>query len=294
MSPLPLIKKGYADTSYGQIHYRYVLPLPETIKKQIPLLLLHKSASSSACYESLMIVFASQGYTCYAPDMPGFGSSFDPTPILITEITSLGTAWYTSVCISALETIGVFSTSSNANAAQGSKVHIIGHHSGAVLAVEMAATYPDLVASISLLGPTVMDASERAAMKEEYFQTFNEPVTDGSHLLKTWEYLAHMGVGSDLDLWQREAIDHIRAWKGRNLIYGAVWAQDAEKLYAAVQCPILLMCARDDVLIKYFGYVKSLRPDVRAVEVQGANFSPDRDVDGVGRHWKQFLEEIEK
>lgn len=240
-----------------------------------------------------MIFFASQGYTCYAPDMPGFGSSFDPSPTHIIEISNRGTAWYAAVFISALETIGVFSMSSNSKA-KGQKVHIIGHHSGAVLAVELAATHPDLVASISLLGPTVMDASERAAMKEQYFQTFNEPVTDGSHLRKTWEYLAHMGVGSNLDLWQREAIDHIRAWKGRNLIYGAVWAQDAEKLYAAVQCPILLMCARDDVLIKFFEHVKSLRPEARAVEVQGANFSPDRDADGVGRYWKQFLEEIEK
>jgi len=67
------------------------------------------------------------------------------------------------------------------------------------------------------------------------------------------------GVGKELDLWQREVIDHVRAWKGRNLIYGAVWAQDAERIYAEVKCRILLMCARDDVLWKYFGFVKELR-----------------------------------
>jgi hypothetical protein len=53
-------------------------------------------------------------------------------------------------------------------------------------------------------------------------------VPDGSHLLKTWDYLRAMGVGEDLELFQREAIDHIRAWKGRNQIYGAIWDQDKE------------------------------------------------------------------
>ena len=131
-------------------------------------------------------------------------------------------------------------------------------------------------------------------MKKKYFAPFNEPVADGSHLLKTWEYLANMGVGEDLGLWHRESLDHVRAWKGRNLIYGAVWAQDSERIYQEVKCRILLMCAKDDVLWSHLGSAKRLRPEVRAVEVRGANFALDRDVQGIEKSWTEFLESSEE
>jgi pimeloyl-ACP methyl ester carboxylesterase len=213
--------------------------------------------------------------------MPGFGSSFDPSPSCIDLISQTGTTFYVSLFHSLFTTLSL------------TTAHIIGHHSGACLAVELAASYPDFVKSICLVGPTVMSAEERAAMKEVYFKPFNEPVEDGSHLMKTWEYLGNMGIGGDIGLWQREVVDHVRAWRGRNLIYGAVWAQDAERFYMDVRCGILLMCARDDVLWKFFEGVKGMRPEVRAVEVEGGNFELDRDVEGIERGWSEFLEEVE-
>ncbi|KAH8686107.1 Alpha/Beta hydrolase protein [Tricladium varicosporioides] len=286
MTSSPIIKKAYADTPYGQIHYRY--SIPSAPPKSTPLIFLHKSASSSASYTHLMDHYSSLGHRCYAPDMPGFGSSFDPTPPQILEIESRGTGWYVEVFMSAFKEIGILE-------GEMKGVHLVGHHSGAVLAVELAATYPSKISSICLIGPTVMNAEERAAMKEIYFKPFNEPVPDGSHLQKTWDYLGNMGIGGDLELWQREAIDHVRAWKGRNLIYGAVWAQDAETLYKRVQCKILLMCARDDVLWKFFGFVKGLREEgVSNVEIKGGNFEPDRDWEGVSESWTEFLEKVDR
>jgi pimeloyl-ACP methyl ester carboxylesterase len=280
----PTIKKAYIDTASGQIHYRFALPSQDVLKKSTPLLFLHKSASSSASYTFLMTIYSSRGYACFAPDMPGFGNSFDPSPSDITEISTQGTKWFVEIFMQAFHSLNLFAP----------KVHIIGHHSGAVLATEIAATYPDLVSSICLVGPAVMTATERAVMKGKYFSPFNEPVKDGSHLLKTWEYLGNMGVGDELGLWQREVLDHVRAWKGRNLIYGAVWELDAERVYAGVRCPVMLMCARDDVLWTYFQYVKGLKSGVKAVEIGGANFGLDRDVQGIEKSWTEFLEETEK
>jgi pimeloyl-ACP methyl ester carboxylesterase len=287
MQPI-IISKAYADTAYGQIHYRFVLPPQNVQRNATSLLFLHKSASSSVSYESLMLLYAAKGYSCYAPDMPGFGGSFDPTDDAIREIQSKGTVWYAELFMQVFSQIGLF------DADKKTRCHLIGHHSGAVLAVELATMHPDFVASICLVGPTVMTTEERAAMKEIYFKTFNEPVRDGSHLLKTWDYLGNMGIGEDLVLWQREAVDHIRAWKGRNLIYGAVWAQESEALYMSVGCPILLMCAKDDVLWKYFSSVKALRPEVEAVEIAGGNFEPDRDVSGIAAAWTAFLDKVEQ
>ena len=223
-----------------------------------------------------------KGYKCYAPDMPGFGGSFDPTPEAIEEILQQGTRWFVDVFMAAFRSLGIFDPGA-------STVHIIGHHSGACLAPEIAASYPDLVASISLIGPTVMTAEERAEMKKQYHAPFNKPVADGSHLQKTWDYLRKMGVGTDLELYQREAVDHIRAWRGRNLIYGAVWEQDMLGYFQSVKCPILLICAKDDVLWEHYENARKVRPDAATRECSGANFSLDLDAETVGTACLQFI-----
>jgi pimeloyl-ACP methyl ester carboxylesterase len=267
---MAIIKKAYHDTPSGQLHYRYIRS--DTGVKKEPLALFHMSASSSASYEPLMQFSASLGHDCYALDMPGFGGSFDCEGLP-------NTTYYVQLFAKILEELGLF----------GTGFHIIGHHSGACLSVEMAVLYPEVVRSICLIGPAIMTADERAAMKEKYYAPFNAPVPDGSHLLKTWEYCRMMGVGEDINAWQRESIDHQRAWVGRTQIYGAVWGQDCMSLYKLVTCPMMIMCARDDVLWPYYQFAKSLRPDVRAEEILGANFSPNRDAANISKSHSGFI-----
>lgn len=274
------IKKAYVDLALGQNHYRYVLPATTTTL--LPIVFLHKSASSSASYELLMKHYASLGHACYAPDMPGFGGSFDPDPDPATPYT---TTFYCSTFASVFEQLGLMDPSKGG-------FHVVGHHSGAVLAIEMAVTYATVVKSISLIGASIMTAEERAKMKEIFFKPFNKPVEDGSHLIKTWDYLKKMGAKSDLELMQREVLDHVRAWRGRNQIYGAVWAADRVDLYMKITCPILVMCARDDVLWEYSHHVRELRPAVRAEEIAGANFSVDLDWEGCAKHIDSFIKDI--
>ncbi len=210
--------------------------------------------------------------------MPGFGGSFDPTEEQAEEIERSGTEWFTSVFLAVFDRLGI----------TASKFHIIGHHSGASLATQIAATHPYLVASICQIGATTIGYEERQKMRERFLVPFNKPAEDGSHLQKTWDYLSKMGTAGDLELRQREAIDHIRAWRGRMLIYSAVWNQDAETLFAKVQCPVLVLCAPDDVLFEHMQNVNTIKPEARTAEVGGANFSPDLDVDGIVREWDAF------
>jgi pimeloyl-ACP methyl ester carboxylesterase len=273
------IKKAYADTSYGQVHYRYVRPDLLGVEK-IPVVMFHKSASSSASYEALMGKLVSEGYPCYALDMPGFGGSFDPTPAAIDEISAKGTRWYVEVFISALRTMGVLGDTA--------RIHLIGHHSGASLAPELATMYRGSVQTITLIGTAVMGESERAEMKEKYFAPFNKPSQDGSHLLKTWEYLGKMGIGSDIGIYQREAVDHIRAWKGRNQIYGAIWEQDLGAYLDRLECPVMFVCARDDVLWEYQERAKERWKSAVYAECQGSNFSLDLDTRSIANTWLSF------
>ncbi|KAJ5901915.1 hypothetical protein N7495_002443 [Penicillium taxi] len=270
------ITKAYISTTLGQVHYRYALPAASS-RQEDTLIFLHKSASSSASYERLISSYAEKGYACYAPDMPGFGGSFDPSASEIEQIEAQGTKWYIYLFMEVFQLLGIESA------------HVIGHHTGASLAIEIAAMYPDFIKSVAMVGPSIMDSTMREEMKKVFFAPFNEPKPDGSHLLKTWLYLEKMGVGDDLDIHQREAVDHIRAWKGRTQIYGALWKQNQDVYYKVVKCPILAMCAKDDVLFEHFENAKRLRPDVQTAVISGANFSLDRDLSGIESVWTEFI-----
>ncbi|KAF2808491.1 uncharacterized protein BDZ99DRAFT_464360 [Mytilinidion resinicola] len=65
-------------------------PCPPRPPKPPPIL-LHKSASSSAYYDRLIAHYSARGHPCYAPDMPGFGNSFDPSAADVAAIHARGT-----------------------------------------------------------------------------------------------------------------------------------------------------------------------------------------------------------
>lgn len=272
------IKKAYADTPLGQVHYRFSGPQHGTPTKDA-LVLLHMSASSGASMEALMNIFSPAGHPCYAPDMPGFGGSFDPD----SDPPSI--AWYVDLYVN-----HVFP----AMELQPGAFHLIGHHSGGVIGLEMAVSHPRLLKSLISVGPAVMTAEQRNVMRTKYVVPFNRPEPSGAHLLKTWEYLsgqAHNIPTTELALLQRETIDHIRAWKGRLQIYGCVWNQDSERLLEQVKTPTLALCAKDDVLWAYFDGFRARRPDIRSAEIESGNFGPDRGTESIAARVKTWLEQ---
>ena len=179
------IKKAYADTPFGQIHYRYVIPANP---KPQPLIFLHKSASSSASMEKLMTIFSSapRNYSCYAPDMPGFGASFDPSPVDELAIEERGTEWYCNLYVDFFKNLGIWKEVGKDGSGG---VHLLGHHSGASLAPQLATISSEVVRSVCLIGASIMNEAERKIMRDTFLVPFNTPEPLGSHLLKTWQYL---------------------------------------------------------------------------------------------------------
>jgi pimeloyl-ACP methyl ester carboxylesterase len=269
------IRKAYADTSLGQIHYRHTAEG----RNKYPILFLHMSASSSACFERLMNVFSSQGYQCVAPDMPGFGQSFDP----LSDPPAI--SWYIDLYLEVFSGLATFEHG----------CHVVGHHSGGVIGVEFAVSHPGFVRTLTICGPVLMEKEQREAMRAKVTVPFNRPVPDGSHWLKTWEYLQHHGgiPADDLEVLQQETLDHARAWRGRIQIYNCVWDHDGPALFRRVACPVLALCAPDDVLWSAFGAVKTLRPDVQTAEVTGANFGPSRGAERMAEVLTPFLRDFE-
>ena len=256
------IRKAYADTSGGQIHFRH------TGSGGTPIVLLQQTASSSQMYLRMMEVLG-EDFELVAFDTPGFGGSFDPSPHPSIED-------YAGWLLEAMNAVGL------------SAFHLFGHHTGACIGVEIAATHPDRVASLMLCGPVPLTAAER----HEFSKRFGKPIAptpDGSYLLETWEYLRGLGADRDLALHHREMIDTLRAYEGRAIAYAAVWKQDWTAIYEKLTCPLLLLCAEDDVLYPFFERAQMLRSDAKAVTISGANFAPDLDTEAVASAIRKFL-----
>jgi len=260
------VRRGYVDTGAGQIHYR-ACPAPGRPR----LLFLHQTASSSAMYEKLMRTLAGE-YDMAALDTPGFGGSFDPDG-------KPSTTHYCQWLLEAAEQLGF------------SRCHLFGHHTGACFGVEIAARNPERVESLTMIGPVPLSGDEREQFRV-HFSTPMAPAADGAHLRATWDYLAALGADRDLGLHHRELLDTVRAWRGRYQAYSAVWDQDWSGFFRQVSCPILIMCAPDDVLAPYFERAQQMRADAIAVALQGANFEPDLDAGGIAAALRGFLQRL--
>lgn len=259
------IWKAYADTSGGQLHYHM------TEGEGTPIVFLHQTASSGKMYYDVMARL--EGRAMYAMDTPGFGGSFDPEDM--PSMPQYG-AWIAE----ALDDIGV------------KDFHLFGHHTGACIAAEIIAARSERVKTCMMIGPVPLTKEEREAFRVHYSTPFS-PDPKGNYLKTTWDYLQGLGAHSDVSLHHREFVDTCRAYMGRFKAYSAVWDQDFTALFENITCPLLLMCAPDDVLIDYLDRAKEIKPDAESLLLKGANFEPDQDPDGTADAIRTFLSKHE-
>ncbi|MFQ3595316.1 MAG: alpha/beta hydrolase [Sphingomonadaceae bacterium] len=259
-----MIRKSYVDTSGGQIH------VTSEAGPGRPVCFFHQTASSGKMWLKTFERLAGR-FDCHAFDTPGFGGSFDPDPASEPPMTQ-----YVDWLHEAVRAFGF------------ERVHLVGHHTGACIAVEMAARYPDIAQSLTLIGPVPLTAEERLEFSKHFGIPFT-PVVSGAYLLENWEYLRNLGAHRDPMLIHREMADQLRAWWGRVQSYKAVWGQDFPAHYMAVGCPILIGAAPDDVLYPFLARAQEMRPDAEVLPLDGANFEPDLDPDTFAAGLARFL-----
>ena len=158
------MKRGYADTPQGQIHYT-------TAGEGEPLLLLHQTGSSRH-FGKLMPLLAER-YRTFASDNLGSGNS-DPLPPNV-QIADLARSM-----VDFMDFLGI------------KKAHIFGFHTGNKIGTEMAVAWPSRVDRLILCGHTHSIMAEHealnAALKAVVAPSLRkfEPEPDGSHLVKQW------------------------------------------------------------------------------------------------------------
>ena len=232
-----MIARRYADCRDGQIHLREYGPADAPV-----IAFFHQTASSGVMFEKIMARLGAD-FRCLSFDSPGFGQSYQPAAIP-------DMAYVADRIVEALDDMGV------------TRFHACGHHTGGCAAIEMPSRHPQRLLSLTLIGPVLVNDAE----KIEYRKLFVEPFkveASGAFLNVAWDYLRMLGAGHDVELHRREMVDHLIAHRAMPMAFTAVWNQDVEALYRAVDVPLHIMCSRDDVLWPLFERAGQLRPDAR-------------------------------
>jgi pimeloyl-ACP methyl ester carboxylesterase len=136
-----------------------------------------------------------------------------------------------------------------------SKFHVLGHHSGASIATEMAVLHPDQVLSLCISSPALLTPEEQEGFRKTELTPYNKPTRDGTHWSKSWDFINSENPW-DLDQLQDLTLDATRAWQGRIQIYTCVFSQPLIEVLAQVKCQVLALSSIRGVLYKYMPKVK--------------------------------------
>ena len=145
---------------------------------------------------------------------------------------------------------------------------------------------PKLQASTAML-----NSEEEAIPFREEFSGSMGPSHDGKYLQATWDYIYNLGGNMDLENMNDEFFGALRAWKVRGMIYKCVWDYPFKSFLDNLKCPVMLMCAPDDVL--YLGHQNTAKylEKAKVVELAGANFEPYFDAENIAKNVKTFLQD---
>jgi haloalkane dehalogenase len=261
-----MIKKAYVDTPSGQIHYYYCGP-----DDQIPIIFLHQNVSGGVMYLRSFEILQGR-HRCIAFDLPGFGMSFDPPPFKsVSELTQY--------VMAAIDALGI------------DAFHVLGNHTGAAMAAEMGALYPERVKTCMMVGPTLLKPEEVEPFRRQFSGSAG-PDPRAEYLRITWDYIFNLGGSLDIENMNTEFWSSLRAWKARGWVYQCVWDYRFDLFIEKVECPMLLLAATDDVLHCGFKNTAEAYPRAKAVELKGANFEPALDPEGFSRAVDEFLAEV--
>lgn len=169
---MSVVRKGYVDTSRGQLHYRCA-------GNGKPLILLQLLPFGSMMFEQVMPILADKGYACYAFDLMGYGRSDVRTADWLVEDFSAN-------LLDAFAGLGL------------TPEFIVGGHFTSLIAVDLAAQAPDQVKKLVLDGVPVWTDQER----EERLAKSPPPqpvAEDGSSIQKTWRQVVAMATKLDPD-----------------------------------------------------------------------------------------------
>jgi pimeloyl-ACP methyl ester carboxylesterase len=193
-----------------------------------PLLLLHMSPLSGRMWDAVAPRLARDRHVII-PDRIGFGDSDRLTaPLAFPEY--------------ALATLDLL------DALEVDVVDVLGIHTGACEAIELASTHEHRVRRIAIVALPAMSDDERRDFKANYGPP-PEPVSDGSHLLRYWQWWSTADESTEwpVELVHSRVLDHLRAGPNVWWTYHAVFDYPAGERAASVRRPFIVFGPHDDL-----------------------------------------------
>jgi pimeloyl-ACP methyl ester carboxylesterase len=240
----PAIERSFVALSRGRVHIAQC-------GTGRPILLLHQTPRSWDEYREVLPLLGRK-YRAIAMDTVGFGDS-DALPWGTDSIE----AWAT-VAHELLAKLGCTS------AAVG------GHHTGAAIAVEMAAMHPERVEALVLSACPFVDAARRAT---EHNRRIIDEVTahdDGRHLPELWARRQPFYPKDRRDLLERFMVDALKAGPRAAEGHRVVGRYAMETRLPRVRCPTLVIApTADPHAYPHQPKVAAAIAGARLVEIEG-------------------------
>ena len=247
------IKRAFLDIEDGQIFYRIG-------GEGESLLLLHRSPESSDEFREIMSILA-QKRQVIAMDLMGFGDSDKPPRMYSIPD-------YAKTIIALLDELNINKTS------------ILGNHTGAYVAAEVAAAYPERIEKLILCNIDEFNEQEQVALSKKYFESF-QIKADGSHLMKRW--LAHQSHAGSPELNHRCFLEELKCYGYP--AYGSLavikYCSSIQERFGSIECPTLILSGTEDIkVLEKLGLSKPENrysiskaiPNGKLVDLEGGTF----------------------
>lgn len=141
------VRRGYFECRYGQLHVHNAMPAGGGFEEGTPLLCVQDFRGSGRAFTKFLAL-AGRERSVYAPDLPGFGESDPPqVPQTLADYAAALGDFMDTMRLRALALLGV--------------------HTGALLAAELALARPAQVTRMIMLGVAPLDPPACAPVPEQ-------------------------------------------------------------------------------------------------------------------------------
>ena len=264
-SSIAHIERRFVQTRSGKLHIA-------VSGDGFPVLLLHQTPRSWDEFRDVLPQLG-RNYRAIAMDTVGFGDS-QPLPPGSDSIEAWAGAAHD--LLDALEL---------------PQVAVVGHHTGAAIATEMAASRPERIKALVLSASPYVDAAKRAHAVGKKLIDHVDRHIDGRHLLELWTMRQPFYPEGDIHLLERFIIDALKAGDRAAAGHHVVHRYVMETRLPLVRCPTLVIApTADPHAYPHARKVADAIHDSRVVEIENGMVPlPDQMPELFARVVDQFL-----
>ncbi len=239
------LKRGYIQTKLGQIHYA-------VSGKGFPLLCIHQSSSSIEEYADLSSYLGNE-HQIVLFDLPGHGMSDDPE-------YEPGVEEFTETALSVINHLGI------------KKYNVLGHHGGALVAMNIGYKDSGRVNKIILSGTSGIKKQEERAdfSKKLDLEKKQEIDLSGQSLMDAWQryvkYIPKTDPNTIIRAYLNNVMTRIRSYDAHH----SVLKWDRKQALENLKMPVLLMQGDEDEFVSNQENLLEILPNAKRKVISSA------------------------